>query len=150
MPIKVAIGCILLSILCFNCHTQDKKVISEDIELINLKSDYNRTDKFSYQLINHTENNYEYYVGLEVFSNNSWDEVVIDVDSSAPDKSAIVKNLLPKQDKKDSIYLTNYFTLKSDNTVIDLKVSKYRFILNFCLKNQVDFTQKYSKDFLVK
>ncbi len=134
----------------FQLSDTKQKLTSEDIEFINLKPDYNKTDKFSYQIINHTTNNYEYYVGLESFYNKSWYEVVIDVDSSAPDKSAILKNLLPNQDQKDSFYLTNYFTAKPNSSGIDLKDIKYRFILNFRLKNQSDFIQKYSKDFLVK
>ena len=74
------------------------------------------------------------------------------MDISAPDKAAIVKTLLPQEDKKTSFHLLNYFPLKTDTNSPEnniLKITSYRFVLNYRLKSESDFKQKPSKSFLV-
>lgn len=143
----------LINLLFLKCQNQNTdKNINEDIAFISLQSHYNKTDKFSYQLINNTSNNYQYYVGLEANFKNTWNEVLIDIDPSAPDKSAIIKSLLPNQNKTEAFLLLKFFPAQTDTTAKEnntLEITGYRFVLNYSLKNKNEFKQKYSKSFLV-
>lgn len=136
------------SVLFFKCQSA-----SEDIQFSNIKTSYKNGETFSYQLRNNLKDTFDYYVGLEAFFNNYWQEILLDIDTSAPDKGAIIKILLPNQNKNETyIVFKKKSNLKIDNGVTEddiLKIKSYRFVLNYRLKSESDFTQQYSQSFLV-
>lgn len=136
------------SILFFKCQST-----SEGIRFSNIKTSYKNGEKFSFQLGNNLKGTFEYYVGIEAFFNNSWQEILLDIDTSAPDKAAIIKILLPNQNKKETYKgFKKKSNLKIDSRVTEddvLKIKSYRFVLNYRIKNESDFKQQYSVSFFV-
>ena len=138
----------LFSILLLKCQS-----VSEGVQFSNIKTSYKKGEKFSYQLRNNLKDTFQYYVGLEAFFNNSWQEILLDVDNSAPDRGAIIKILFPHQNKNETYIV---FKKKSNQKINPrvtgdniLKITNYRFVLNYRLKNESDFKQHYSEGFLV-
>lgn len=135
------------------CQSNEhKNVITKDVNITSPKLNYERGDEFSYNIINNKSSNLQYYVGLETYFKNSWIEVILDIDSTAPEKAAIIKTLQPNQSKTEVFSLLHYFKLNQKSNLdlwLNLKFKNYRFVLNYSTDNNNEFLQCYSNSFSI-
>lgn len=57
-----------------------------------------------YSVTNNDKQTCYYYISLEQNNNGKWNEIVLDIDSDAPEKAAVVRKLEPKKNKR-AVYL---------------------------------------------
>lgn len=93
----------------------------QSVEITGLKDIYKRESNIEFSLVNNTENDLHYIIGIECFENGHWMEIIGDI-SQPKVKMARVELLNGNSAIKKNILISDVFYMKNL-----LKFEKYRF-----------------------
>jgi hypothetical protein len=115
-----------------------------DITISGLKASYYYTENINYNIKNISDSNLYYYVSIEYYNDEKWEELINDIKRPTSMSSEIML-IKPNQVVQNSIPLKNIFYL--DNF---LKFKKYRLKINYGYEITMLNKISLSEDFKIK
>jgi hypothetical protein len=144
--LALPIFCLVIS----NIFCSNKSI--ETFKFLNVENEYQVNEIMAFQLKNNSDTTYQFYVGIENFYNASWHPGITDIDTTAPDRGAIVKLIFGRQTVNLAGGPINHFSIPhpSSHSLNKVETTSRRFVLNYKTKSEAYYRKLYSREFILQ